>query len=146
MLTPFPSTPLYKRLMDGGRLTRPKHWLEYTPYKMAHNPLKMSIDETHAELTHAWEESYSPQRNMEAIQALSDQPIRYRITHLVMRLLFRGIYFPQMNKRAFLKVVLQNRAPLLSLTKEGFGRLLSRKSRKRESGQPAEIMNERRAA
>ncbi|HKO60120.1 MAG TPA: radical SAM protein [Pyrinomonadaceae bacterium] len=147
MLTPFPSTPLYKRLMDGGRLTRPKHWLDYAPYTMAHNPLKITIDETHAELTHAWQETYSPQRNMEAMQALADQPMSFRITHLVMRLLFRGIYFPQMNKRAFLKVVLQNRVPLLSLTREGFGRLLtSRKSRKRENGQPAEIMNERRAA
>jgi radical SAM superfamily enzyme YgiQ (UPF0313 family) len=147
MLTPFPSTPLYKRLMEGGRLTRPKHWLEYTPYKMAHNPLKMSIPETQKELTHAWEQSYSPQRNMEAMQALADQPLKYRITHLVMRLLFRGIYFPQMNKRAFLKVVLQNRAPILTLTKEGFGKFLSsRKTRKRVSGQPAEVMNERRAA
>ncbi|HEY5884347.1 MAG TPA: radical SAM protein [Pyrinomonadaceae bacterium] len=147
MLTPFPSTPLYQRLMDGGRLTRPKHWLDYTPYTMAHNPLKITIDQTHAELTHAWEETYSPQRNMEAMQVLADQPIRYRITHLVMRLLFRGIYFPQMNKRAFLKVVLQNRAPILSLTKEVFGKLLSsRKSRGRESDQPAEIMNEQRAA
>ena len=147
MLTPFPSTPLYKRLMDGGRLTRPKHWLDYTPYTMAHNPLKITIDQTHAELTHAWEETYSPQRNMEAMQALSDQPIRYRTTHLVMRLLFRGIYFPQMNKRAFLKVVLQNRASILALTKETLGKLVtSRKTRKRENGQPAEVMNERRAA
>ena len=147
MLTPFPSTPLYKRLMDGGRLTRPKHWLDYTPYTMAHNPLKMTIDQTHAELTHAWEVTYSPQRNMEAMQALADQPIRYRMTHLVMRLLFRGIYFPQMNKRAFLKVVLQNRAPILALTKETLGKLVtSRKTRKRESSQPAEVMNERRAA
>jgi radical SAM superfamily enzyme YgiQ (UPF0313 family) len=147
MLTPFPSTPLYKRLMDGNRLTRPKHWLDYAPYKMAHNPLKITIDQTHAELTHAWEESYSPRRNMEAMQALADQPIRYRMTHLVMRLLFRGIYFPQMNKRAFMKVVLQNRAPILALTKETLSKLLtSRKTRKRESGQPAEVMNERRAA
>src|SRR5687767_5725067 len=147
MLTPFPSTPLYKRLMDGGRLTRPKHWLDYTPYTMAHNPLKITIDQTHSELTHAWEETYSPQRNMEAMQALGDQPIRYRTTHLVMRLLFRGIYFPQMNKRAFLKVVLQNRASILALTKETLGKLVtSRKTRRRESGQPAEVMNERRAA
>jgi radical SAM superfamily enzyme YgiQ (UPF0313 family) len=147
MLTPFPSTPLYKRLMEGGRLTRPKHWLEYTPYKMAHNPLKMSIDETQQELTHAWEESYSPERNLEAMNALADQHISYRITHLVMRLLFRGIYFPQMNKRAFMRVLLQNRAPILALTKEGLSKLLpSRKTRKGVSGQPAEVMNERRAA
>jgi hypothetical protein len=114
---------------------------------MAHNPLKMSIPETQQELTHAWEQSYSPQRNMEAMQALADQPLKYRITHLVMRLLFRGIYFPQMNKRAFMKVILQNRKPILTLTKEGFGKLLSsRKTRKSVGGQPAEVMNERRAA
>src|SRR3712207_9473562 len=28
-LTPFPSTPLYKRLQESGRLTRPHHWLEF---------------------------------------------------------------------------------------------------------------------
>ncbi len=147
MLTPFPSTPLYKRLMEAGRLTRPKHWLEYTPYKMAHNPLKMSIAETQRELDHAWELSYSPERNLEAMEALADQHLSYRITHLVMRLLFRGIYFPQMNKRAFMKVLLQNRAPILALTKDGFSKLFSsRKTRKRVHGQPAEVMNERRAA
>ena len=30
-LTPFPATPLYARLEKEGRLTRPKHWLEFTP-------------------------------------------------------------------------------------------------------------------
>src|SRR5918911_553950 len=49
-LTPFPSTPLYDRLLAAGRLTRPKHWLDYAPYKMAHTPLKMTIPETQAEL------------------------------------------------------------------------------------------------
>src|SRR5262245_6146166 len=42
-LTPFPSTPLYERLKKDGRLTRPKHWLEFAPYQMANTPLKMSI-------------------------------------------------------------------------------------------------------
>ena len=39
-----------------------------------HNPLKITIDQI--ELTQAWEETYSPQRNMEAMQALADQPMR----------------------------------------------------------------------
>ena len=43
-LTPFPSTPLYKRLETAGRLTRPKHWLDFKPYHMAHTPLKMTIE------------------------------------------------------------------------------------------------------
>ena len=56
-LTPFPSTPLYKRLHDAGRLTRPRHWLEFAPYQMAHTPLKMTIEVTHLELEEAWAES-----------------------------------------------------------------------------------------
>jgi radical SAM superfamily enzyme YgiQ (UPF0313 family) len=37
--TPLPGTPLYNRLGAEGRLTRPKHWLNYDQYKMAHTPL-----------------------------------------------------------------------------------------------------------
>ncbi|HEV8157626.1 MAG TPA: hypothetical protein VGP58_01245 [Pyrinomonadaceae bacterium] len=48
-LTPFPATPLYKRLEKAGRLHRPKHWLEFVPFVMSHNPLKMTIDEAKAE-------------------------------------------------------------------------------------------------
>src|ERR1700716_36539 len=49
LLTPLPGTPLYTRLHDAGRLTRPKHWKEFIPFAMAHTPLKMTIDEAHAE-------------------------------------------------------------------------------------------------
>src|SRR5687768_15522294 len=49
-LTPFPSTPLYKRLEVAGRLTRPKHWLDFRPFAMAHTPLKMSNEETQTEV------------------------------------------------------------------------------------------------
>ena len=42
-LTPFPATPLYDRLDKAGRLERPKHWLDFAPFVMAHAPLKMSI-------------------------------------------------------------------------------------------------------
>src|SRR5258707_12568964 len=50
LLTPLPATPLYKRLEAAGRLTRPKHWQEFIPFAMAHTPLKMTIDEAHAEV------------------------------------------------------------------------------------------------
>src|SRR5262245_57308037 len=69
-LTPFPATPLYDRLMKAGRLTRPKHWLDFAPYQMAHTPLKMTIPEAQAELDHAWRSSYSPERIAEALDAL----------------------------------------------------------------------------
>src|SRR5215468_9778980 len=60
-LTPFPSTPLYARLQAAGRLTRPKHWLDFAPYQMAHTPLKMTTAEAHAEVRQAWTNSYSPE-------------------------------------------------------------------------------------
>ena len=85
-LTPFPATPLYERLQKAGRLHRPKHWLEFAPFVMAHNPLKMTIEEAKDETFNAWARSYSPERNEEAIEAIKDTPIQYRISHLVARL------------------------------------------------------------
>ncbi|MDQ3221181.1 MAG: cobalamin-dependent protein, partial [Acidobacteriota bacterium] len=60
-LTPFPSTPLYTRLQKDGRLHRPKHWLEFAPFVMAHNPLKMTIEDAKVETFDAWSRSYSPE-------------------------------------------------------------------------------------
>ncbi len=120
-LTPFPATPLYDRLQKAGRLVRPTHWLDFAPFEMAHTPLKMTIPQAREEVNHAWVSSYSPERNRQAIESISDKPIDIRIGHLVARLFFRGIYFPQMGKRAWMKVLFQNRRAILSLTKEGVG-------------------------
>jgi hypothetical protein len=46
-------------------------------------------------------------------------PIGIRIGHLVARLFFRGIYFPQMSKRAWLKLLFDNRKAILGLSSEG---------------------------
>src|SRR5450755_2538088 len=59
-ITPFPSTPLYKRLAKEGRLTRPTHWLDFAPFKMAHTPLHMTVADVHKEVTEAWTDSYNP--------------------------------------------------------------------------------------
>ena len=146
-LTPFPATPLFDRLVAAGRLTRPKHWLEFAPYQMAHEPLKMTIPQTQAELDQAWARSYSPERNLQVINELSDHPISYRAIHFIMRLFFRGIYFPQMNRRAWLKVIFQNRRSIFSLSREAISAIRSaKKNKKRVSTEPATAMNERRAA
>ncbi|MDX6444192.1 MAG: hypothetical protein QOH71_1266 [Blastocatellia bacterium] len=126
-LTPFPATPLYNRLLKAGRLTRPKHWLEFAPYQMANTPLKMTIPQTQMELDKAWTASYSPQRNASAVDSLSSKPISVRIIHLAMRLVFRGIYFPQMNKRAWVKLIVANRRPIYRLVKEGIGKWSARR-------------------
>lgn len=118
-LTPFPATPLYERLEKAGRLQRPKHWLDFAPFVMAHDPLKISIEEAKKETFNAWTRSYSPERNWEAIDSIKDSPIEVRISHLVARLFFRGIYFPQMSKRAWIKLLFDNRKTILSLTGEG---------------------------
>ena len=119
-LTPFPATPLYDRLEKAGRLARPKHWLDFSPFVMAHNPLKMTIAGARAETNHAWSRSYSPQGNAAAVAAISEEPLQYRISHMVARLFFRGIYFPQMGWWAWLKVIAQNRRTIFTLAKDSF--------------------------
>jgi len=128
-LTPFPSTPLYKRLQADGRLVRPKHWLKFEKNTMAHEPLKMTIEQTHYELTYAWTHSYDAARNAEAVQAMSDAPVGPRIFHLMTRFAFRAIYFPQTTKRAWLKVFFENRRTVFSLGKEAIGTLLTSKKK-----------------
>jgi radical SAM superfamily enzyme YgiQ (UPF0313 family) len=118
-LTPFPATPLYARLEKEGRLQRPKHWMEFAPFVMAHTPNKMTINQARTETDLAWNRSYSPERNAEALEAIKDKPLQYRISHLVSRLFFRGIYFPQMNKRAWLGLFFQNRKVIFRLAREG---------------------------
>jgi radical SAM superfamily enzyme YgiQ (UPF0313 family) len=120
LLTPLPATPLYKRLETAGRLTRPKHWQEFIPFAMAHTPLKMSIEEAHAEVDQGWADSYSPEALAAAVDSLKDQPLGYRINIFLARLCFRGIYFPMMGKMAWLKVIAQNRRTIFKLVREGF--------------------------
>ncbi|HEV2799087.1 MAG TPA: radical SAM protein [Pyrinomonadaceae bacterium] len=134
-LTPFPATPLYDRLAASGRLARPRHWMDFAPFEMAHAPLKMSIKEARGEVDQAWTNSYSPQRNAEAMQAIKDKPVEVRISHLVARLFFRGIYFPQMSKWAWLKLVAENRATLFGLVREGAGKWRAARKRRRQAVQ-----------
>ncbi|MFZ0819974.1 MAG: radical SAM protein, partial [Candidatus Acidiferrales bacterium] len=120
LLTPLPGTPLYKKLADAGRLTRPKHWLEFIPFAMAHTPLKMTIDEAHVEVRYAWDHAYSPESIAHAVHSFAHKPVSYRINILIARLCFRGIYFPQMGVMAWVKVLVENRRTIFELVKEGF--------------------------
>src|SRR5436190_3549610 len=120
LLTPLPATPLYKRLEAAGRLTRVKHWQEFSPFAMAHTPLKMSIEEAHAEVNYGWSHSYSPEALAHAVNSLNDQPLGYRINIFLARLCFRGIYFPMLGKLAWLKVITENRHTIFKLVREAF--------------------------
>jgi hypothetical protein len=118
-------------------LTRPTHWLDFAPYKMAHTPLKMSIAEAQAELEHAWVSSYSPERIAEALDSISHKSVGWRIYHFILRLSFRGIYFPQMGWRSWVKVVAQNRRTIYRLTTEAVSTYRAARKRKAVSAVPA---------
>jgi hypothetical protein len=120
LLTPLPATPLYKRLEAAGRLTRPKHWQEFIPFAMAHTPLKMTIAEAHAEIKYGWANSYSAEAIGKAVDSLADKSLGYRINIFIARICFRGIYFPQMGRLAWVRVITQNRRTIFKLAKEGF--------------------------
>jgi radical SAM superfamily enzyme YgiQ (UPF0313 family) len=120
LLTPLPGTPLYKKLEVAGRLTRPKHWQDFVPFTMAHTPLKMTVEQAHAEVRYAWDHAYAPEAIAQAVHSIDYKPVANRINVLIARLCFRGIYFPQMGLLAWLKVLAQNRRIILELVKEGF--------------------------
>ncbi|HET6890025.1 MAG TPA: radical SAM protein [Pyrinomonadaceae bacterium] len=139
-LTAFPGTPLYTRLRAAGRMIRPKHWMDFAPFKMAHTPLKITIEEVQVEVDKAWRTSYSAKSNEIALASIADR-IDDRIMHLVARLFFRGIYFPQLTRQAWARLLIQNRRPLLKLAWEAFGLYrLARRNRKRAESltQPVE--------
>ncbi len=90
---------------------------------MAHTPLKMSIEEAHAEVKYGWAHAYSPEAVAQAVDSLDDQPLGYRVNIFLARICFRGIYFPMLGKLAWMKVVAENRHTIFKLVKEAvFGR------------------------
>ena len=119
-ITPFPATPLYARLEKEGRLTRPKHWLEFTPFQMVHTPLKITIPEVQAEIRSAWANSYSPAATERALDSIAHEPAAYKISNLISRLFFRGIYFPQKGVWKWLKLIAQNRRSIFRVVKDSF--------------------------
>jgi len=121
-ITPFPATPLYDRLEKEGRLIRPKHWLEFAPFRMAHTPHKISIPEVQDEVRYAWTNSYSPAATRRALESISGEPAAYKISHLMARLFFRGIYFPQKGAWQWLKLAVQNRVAISRVVKDSLTR------------------------
>jgi radical SAM superfamily enzyme YgiQ (UPF0313 family) len=115
LLTPYPATPLYDKLVAAGRLTRPKHWLDFKPFVMAHSPLGLSAGNAEAEVRRAWKMSYSPSAIASAMQWLERKSLPDRIIHLCARLAFRGIYFPQMKWGQWARLLFDNREPILQV-------------------------------
>lgn len=118
LMTPYPATPLYNRLLEAGRLTRPKHWLDFRPFHMAYTPDKITIAEAEAEVRQAWTRAYSPQSIEAALRRISDRPLRERSVMFCAYLAFRGIYFPQTRARQWLGLLWRTRRTLLWLCRE----------------------------
>ncbi len=116
-LTPYPGTPLYEKLLSEGRLERPQHWLEVKPFIMAHKPLKVSDEDVHIELKRAWELCYSPDINKKSMEKIKDKNGGFQIFHLITRLMFRGIYYPQRSNLKWLDVLFKNRSSIFFLWK-----------------------------
>lgn len=119
-ITPFPATPLYDRLKKEDRLTRPKHWLDFAPFRMAHTPLHITSDEVQREVRYAWTNSYSAAATEKALDSIASEPAPYKISHFVSRLFFRGIYFPQKGAWPWLKLIAQNRRPMWRVIRDSF--------------------------
>jgi hypothetical protein len=111
---------LYARLDNEGRLTRSKHWLEFAPFQMAHTPLHITVPEVQEEVRYAWTNAYSPAANERALDSIANEPAPYKISHLVSRLFFRGIYFPQRGAWQWLKLIAQNRRSMGRVFKDSF--------------------------
>ncbi|HLQ77353.1 MAG TPA: radical SAM protein, partial [Terriglobia bacterium] len=120
LLTPYPATPLYDRLMKEGRLTRPQHWLDFRPFRMAFTPKSITIEQSEAEVRQAWTNSYSAEAVAAALDKIWDRPFGERAVLMFTRMVFRGIYFPQMTKSDWLRLLFQNWRSILRLAREGY--------------------------
>jgi radical SAM superfamily enzyme YgiQ (UPF0313 family) len=135
LLTPYPATPLYERLAAAGRLTRPKHWLEFKPFSMGFSPSTISSEQAEAEVRESWGLSYEPAANASAMRWLESKPFPDRIIHLLSRIAFRGIYFPQMHRKDWIKILFQNRRSILKVIAQALMLKLRNQSGKSLTGE-----------
>ena len=59
VLTPFPGTPLYRRLSAAGRLLPDKGWDERTLFDVSYRPERMSVQELEAGMRFLFENTYT---------------------------------------------------------------------------------------
>jgi hypothetical protein len=70
------------------------------------------------EVRYAWTNSYSPAATERALDSIANEPAPYKISHLISRLFFRGIYFPQKGAWQWLKLVAQNRRSIWRIVRD----------------------------
>ena len=119
LLTPYPATPLYDRLAAQGRLTRPRHWLEFRPFRMAFTPIGISIRQAEKEVHRAWQRSYSSRAITSSLRKIRHRPFPERAIMFAAKLAFRGIYFPQTTPSRWMALIARNSWTIGSLIGEG---------------------------
>lgn len=59
ILTPFPGTPLYERLLNEDRLIEPQNWKKRTLFDITYQPAKMTVEQLHDNFKRLTVELYS---------------------------------------------------------------------------------------
>jgi len=132
LLTPYPATPLYDRLKKEERLTRPEHWLDFHPFETAFVPRHLSAQEAQKEVRDSWRSAYGPAAFSRAQKWMraNRKPFAQQLTAFITRLLFRGIYFPQMTRWSWFRLLSRNLLTIGSLVRSG---LQYRRKRRRQT-------------
>jgi radical SAM superfamily enzyme YgiQ (UPF0313 family) len=117
LLTPYPGTPLYDRLLGQGRLVRPKHWLDFKPFRLTFRPKHLSSDQAEFEVDDSWRRCYAPRFFARTQRWLvrNRKPFDHQVAFLVARLLFRGIYFPQATRWSWIRLLAANASTIARL-------------------------------
>jgi len=121
LLTPFPATPLYDRLKKSERLTRPEHWLDFQPFESSFVPAHLSAEEAQVELRESWRAAYRPAAfsSTQKWMHKNQKPFEQQLMLFISRLLFRGIYFPQMTRWSWARLLARNVFTMASLVRSG---------------------------
>ena len=80
----------------------------------------MTPSEVQEEVQYAWANAYSPAATRKAIDSIANEPAPYKISHLIARLFFRGIYFPNKGAWAWVKAIAENRGTIVHVIRECF--------------------------
>jgi hypothetical protein len=80
------------------------------------------VNEAQNEIDKAWRGSYSAGRNEEVVNLLIQENPGIGAMHLLARLCFRGIYVPQMTRRAWVNLIFQNRRSIFKLLRNGIAK------------------------
>jgi radical SAM superfamily enzyme YgiQ (UPF0313 family) len=107
-LTPLPGTPQFAKFRTENRLLE-NHWMTYRPYATAFDPKCMSPEQLHQEIRSAWGLAYAPEAIYNRVRKMRNRPLFERLIVFVANLCFRGVFFPQMNSWAWLKLFWENK-------------------------------------